>query len=339
MPDKSEIPFESVSQPHDSLIKWSFGRNEVAAAHCQAYCPDSLVPIVDWQNLMSEPGSFVDPHLTESHTDLLFKAPLLVSESDHENEKTIYFYFLIEHITNPKADTVFRLAEYKLAIWRKLADQAPKGEPFQLPVILPFIIHQGSSWTMPIRISESLQLPENAPSELLEDIRDLELDMGSIPIIVPKGQPEKLKGHILGRVTLAIMNAARENRALEFLNDHGHMIAELLKEQDSMAWLHTLLRYMFQVDDQSWDQRQKVIQTIEDHSIQSEVMSIAEQLEAKGIEKGIERGIEKGIEKGIERGIEKIALKMIKAGKSDQEIADLTELSVDVIKQLRTEAE
>ena len=48
-------------------------------------------------------------------------------------------------------------------------------------------------------------------------------------------------------------------------------------------------------------------------------MSIAEQLEAKGIEK--------------------IALKMIKAGKSDQEIADLTELSVDVIKQLRTEAE
>jgi len=218
VPEENEIPFETVGQPHDSLIKWSFGRNDVASAHCKAYCPESFIPVVDWDKVIAEPGSFVDPKLSELHTDLLFKAPLLNSA------RSIYFYFLIEHITNPKSDTVFRLAQYKIAIWQKIQTKSPKGTPFQLPVILPFIIHQGTEWTMPTRISDSLLLPEDASPKLLEDIQDLELDMGCIPVVVPKGQPEKIKGHILGRVTLAIMNAARENRALEFFNEHGQMI-------------------------------------------------------------------------------------------------------------------
>ena len=54
---------------------------------------------------------------------------------------------------------------------------------------------------------------------------------------------------------------------------------------------------------------------------------------------GIEKGIEKGIVKGSHDKAITIALKMIKAGKSDQEIADLTELSLDEVKQLRSEAE
>lgn len=284
MPEENEITFDQVDKPHDRLIKWSFGRDYVAAAHCRAYCPEEIIPVVNWRCLTAQPGSFVDPELTESHTDLLFKAPLVNGKS------SIYFYFLIEHITNPKADTILRLAEYKLDIWRSLRDQASKGTPLKNPVILAYIIHQGSEWKMPTRISELLDIPEDATEELRSAIIDEELDMGCRPVVVPKGQPEKLKGHILGRVTLAIMNAARENRALEFFNEHGGMIAELLKEQNSMAWLSTLLRYMFQVDNRSWEHRQKVIQSIEDHQIQTKAMSIAEQLEARGIEKGIEKG-------------------------------------------------
>lgn len=285
MPEENEITFDKVDKPHDRLIKWSFGRSYVASAHCRAYCPDVFVPFVDWDGLTTHPGSFVDPELTESHTDLLFKAPLVQS-----GDSAIYFYFLIEHITNPKADTILRLAEYKLDIWRSLRQQSPKNEAFQIPVILAYVIHQGSTWNMPTRISEMLEIPESATEELRASIFELELDMGCLPVVVPKGQPEQLKGHILGRVTLAIMSAARENRALEFFNEHGAMISELLKEQDSMALLGTLLRYMFQVDNRSWNHRQEVIETIEDKQIQSKAMSIAEQLEAKGIEKGIEKG-------------------------------------------------
>lgn len=286
VPEENEISFDKVDKPHDRLIKWSFGRDYVAAAHCRAYCPEVLVPFVGWDQVTSEPGSFVDPELTESHTDLLFKAPL----KSKKGSASIYFYFLVEHITNPTEDTILRLAEYKLDIWRSLRAKSPKRQAFKLPVILAFVIHQGAEWKMPTRISEMLNIPADSTKEFDAAIRELELDMGCLPVVVPKGQPEKLKGHIIGRVTLAIMSAARENRSLEFFNEHGEMIRELLKERDSMALLSTLLRYMFQVDNRSWDHRQKVIKTIEDNQIQSKAMSIAEQLEARGIQKGLEKG-------------------------------------------------
>jgi predicted transposase YdaD len=61
----------------------------------------------------------------------------------------------------------------------------------------------------------------------------------------------------------------------------------------------------------------------------------------KGIQTGIEKGIQTGIEKGIQTGIEKstIAIKMILAGKIDQEIADLTELPLKTIQDMRKNLE
>jgi len=62
----------------------------------------------------------------------------------------------------------------------------------------------------------------------------------------------------------------------------------------------------------------------------------------RGIEQGIERGIEQGIERGIERGIKQginkskieMAQKALKKGLSYEDIADLTGLSVEEIKQI-----
>ncbi len=53
------------------------------------------------------------------------------------------------------------------------------------------------------------------------------------------------------------------------------------------------------------------------------------------IEKGIEQGMEKGMQKGMEKGIEKVAKKMILTGKSDKEIAELTDLPLKTVQRLR----
>ena len=54
-------------------------------------------------------------------------------------------------------------------------------------------------------------------------------------------------------------------------------------------------------------------------------------------EKGVEQGIEQGIEKGIEQGIEKVktAINMLNKGYSIEQIAEITELDFDSIKQLK----
>lgn len=76
-------------------------------------------------------------------------------------------------------------------------------------------------------------------------------------------------------------------------------------------------------------------------------MTIAQQLEQKGIEKGIEQGIEQGIEKGIElgeqRGIEKgereatlkIARTMLQNGLDRNTVMTMTGLSEDELAQIR----
>lgn len=46
---------------------------------------------------------------------------------------------------------------------------------------------------------------------------------------------------------------------------------------------------------------------------------------------------ERGLEQGLEKGLEKVAVKMIEAGKSDDEITEMTELDLQAIKRLRKE--
>jgi len=57
----------------------------------------------------------------------------------------------------------------------------------------------------------------------------------------------------------------------------------------------------------------------------------------QGIEKGIEQGIEQGIEKGIEQGLKEIAVNMITKGYSDEQIKEITNLSIKRIQILRKE--
>ena len=60
--------------------------------------------------------------------------------------------------------------------------------------------------------------------------------------------------------------------------------------------------------------------------------------EEKGIEKGKEEGRKEGIEEGIEKGIEKsrkeLAMKLLARNTPLDDIADLTDLSIDEIKKL-----
>ncbi len=274
--EPNEISFIGVDKPHDRLIKWSYGQLPVARDFFGNYSPDPVVAWTNWSNLAGCPGSFVSPDLVESHTDLLFKAPMLGATIP------IYFYFLFEHLTNLQRMAALRLAGYKLDIWNKLRAESRKGDVFRLPYILTFVVHQGDGWTPPTKIADLMQRPKSAPAELLDCLQELELNMGYIPVTVDSG----LKGHILGRVTLALMNAASKGRGLEFFDERAEMIEELLQQPDSVGMLRTLLRYMFQVDDRSWQQREKIVKHLKNHIIQDNAMSIADQLIAHGQEQG-----------------------------------------------------
>ena len=52
------------------------------------------------------------------------------------------------------------------------------------------------------------------------------------------------------------------------------------------------------------------------------------------LERGIEEGIEQGIKQGIEQGQRQLIEKMLKKGKTAEEIADLCDISVEIVKEI-----
>ena len=64
-------------------------------------------------------------------------------------------------------------------------------------------------------------------------------------------------------------------------------------------------------------------------------MTIAQQLEQKGIEKGIEKGILLGEQRGIEKGKLDVARTMLQNGLDRDTIMKLTGLTADVLAQIR----
>ncbi|MEL5362095.1 Rpn family recombination-promoting nuclease/putative transposase, partial [Serratia ureilytica] len=76
---------------------------------------------------------------------------------------------------------------------------------------------------------------------------------------------------------------------------------------------------------------------------EEELMTIAQQLEQKGIEKGIEQGIQKGIQLGEQRGIEKgrnegkleVARTMLANGLDRDSVMKMTGLTADDLAQIR----
>ncbi|CAK6501205.1 hypothetical protein PANPB_00076 (plasmid) [Pantoea sp. Nvir] len=64
-------------------------------------------------------------------------------------------------------------------------------------------------------------------------------------------------------------------------------------------------------------------------------MTIAQQLEQKGIEKGIQQGIEPGEQRGIEKGKLEVARTMLQNGLDRDTVMKMTGLSADDLAQIR----
>jgi hypothetical protein len=70
----ASMPEDDIHQPHDKLFAIGFGDPINAAGLLRAQLPAELVSQIDWSTLKSESGSFVDPELRKTQSDLLFSA-------------------------------------------------------------------------------------------------------------------------------------------------------------------------------------------------------------------------------------------------------------------------
>ncbi len=275
-----------ISQPNDAYFKQVFSDPQRATLFFQTHLDAEVVALIDWPSLKLEPASFVKQTLQQTHSDLLFSVRL--------GEREMKLYLLFEHQTTVDAEMPLRVLGYVLEIL--LAHQKTHGLP--LPPVLPFVLHQGPDrWTVSPCFEDMFELSDAHARVLLPYLpkfRHALLDL-------TQSDPDKDEIHDQLRLVFQLMKMARQKRVAEFLL----WIAEAMSQPEwEVEEALILLSYLYAMSvDVTIDEKQIAHSLEQKPNLKENVMSLAQQLIARGEARGEARGIAVGEARGEARGI------------------------------------
>jgi predicted transposase YdaD len=142
---RDALPGIAVPNPHDKLVRRTFGDIAHARGLLPGLLPRALSARIDWNALRLVDGSFVDPRLAERQTDLLYRAWI--------GEREVLLYLLLEHQSSSDPFMPLRMFVYAGRIWERHLEHEPQSKV--LPAIVPVVLHHSRrGWRAPTRLSE-----------------------------------------------------------------------------------------------------------------------------------------------------------------------------------------
>lgn len=294
---------------------------KVAEEFFKNYLSKDLQSITDFNSIEIQKESFIENNLKSSYVDVLFKAKI--------NDKTGYFYILIEKQSSQEYFMSFRLQKYM----HKIADTHIKNHPKNkyLPRIYPIVVYANKSkYNQPRSILDLYdpEFKEIAKKTLIEEFQLLDLTQIN---------DKELQNSQYSGFMLSLLKHIRDKELRKFFELEKIRI-KIISESD-MGLIELALYYILRFrDDINYDPVLEFKKAVSETKAE-EIMTIAERIEQEGFRKGIEQGILKGREEGIEKGIEKAkietAVKMLKFGSEISFIKDVTSLTEQEILKIK----
>lgn len=264
--------------PHDSFGKDMLSDPLTTGPMLQQHLPAEIVKALQWETLKLEPSSYVKHSLLQLHSDLLFS----IKCGDDE----ALLYLLIEHQSTVDRLMLVRLLGYMCEIWADHIARNP-GAELPLPLLLPFVLHQGpEGWNISVHFEDLFRLPKEmrpAMWDYIPKFRHALLDLS-------KAEPMSEEENVRVRIILELMKRVRQKPEARRLLAFFAQLAEVLLEHPQPTQLiQRMLTYVWTVDDTL--DVEMVARTIDvNPEFKNTVMTIAEQLMAKGEAKGEARG-------------------------------------------------
>ncbi len=308
----AEIP-----QPHDGLIRYTFGSPGNACSLLQAYLPEALVHALDWQGLELQSGSYVDPELRQSESDLLYRVPVR-ADRQAQGAEEVFFHILLEHQSSPDAELRLRLLSYSVEILRRLRKE--RGRLEKAPVILTLVIAQvAGGWRISPQYADFVAWPDGLRPALegyVPQFEHLLIDLG-------RESQESLRGNPEVRLALGLLKASAEKRLMEWL-DWAFALMHLVHSPET---LQVLFRYLASVES-GLNLKEAVEKVRSSRLPQAEraIMTIAEELKAEGRVEGMKKALI-----GQAQALERVL------GREETPVSVLAERSLDEL-QARIEA-
>lgn len=304
---------KNTQQPvHDALFKQFLTHPENARDFFAVHLPANILPLCDLSTLRLEPASFVERHLRQLHSDVLYSVQTTEGEG--------YIYCLIEHQSKPDSLMGFRLMHYAMSAIAHHLKKSPANTT--LPLVVPFLFYHGRVCPYPYSMN---WLDGFADSALAQQLYTQPFTLVDLSVLSDE--------EILTHKGVALLELVQKHiRTRDGLMAVLPIIAQIINSQhntvDQVRCVMEYIAYQGYILDESRFFSQLIALSPEYKTM---LTTIAEQLEQKGIEKGIE----KGREEGICLGVEKVARSLLQQGVDLNIIMQCTGLTREKIESLK----
>ncbi|HBJ6433127.1 hypothetical protein ABI57_18360 [Salmonella enterica subsp. enterica serovar Veneziana] len=294
--------------PHDATFRQFLTQPDIARDFMELHLPAELRAICDLSTLKLESGSFVEDDLRQYFSDVLYSLKTTAGDG--------YIHVLVEHQSTPDKHMAFRLIRYAVAAMQRHLEAGHK----KLPLVIPVLFYTGKRSPYPYSTRWLDEFDDTALAGKLYSSAFPLVDVTVIP-------DDEIAGH-------------RSMAALTLLQKHIHQrdLAELVDRLAgylSSSQVISLVHYIVQAGETSDAEAfvRELAQRVPQHG--DALMTIAQQLEQKGIEKGIQQGIQLGEQRGIEKGKLEVARTMLQNGIDRNTVMKMTGLTEDDLAQIR----
>jgi predicted transposase/invertase (TIGR01784 family) len=280
-----------MSSPHDALFKAVFGQPE----HARGALGAALSPVVrdalDWPSLARAAGSFIDPELAASHTDLLFSARW-------RDGGDALVYLVFEHQSSSDARMAFRLLRYLVRIWERWSADHPAA--LKLPAIVPVVLYHGhAGWSAPLAFEDLIDVPPSVRSALAPHLVRLAYlvdDLSEIPDEALRARAMTALGRL---VELSFKHARTAPDLPRLLTSWGDVMHDVLRAANGLEALVLVMRYILLVNDHvEPEAAQALLDRVAGPDAKDAIMTAGERLLLQGEERGLKKGLEQGIQQG-----------------------------------------
>ncbi|PXV74173.1 Rpn family recombination-promoting nuclease/putative transposase [Pantoea sp. PNA 03-3] len=300
--------------PHDATFRQFLSQPEIARDFMELHLPAELRAICHLNTLKLESGSFVEDDLRQYFSDVLYS---LKTTRDEEG----YIHVLIEHQSSPDKLMAFRLLRYAVAAMQRHLEAGHKSLPLVIPVL--FYTGKRSPYPYSTRWLDAFSDPVLAARLYAEPFPLVDVT------VIPD---EEIAGH---RSMAALTLLQKHIHQRDFAELMDTLVPVLLAGYLSSSQVVSLIHYIVQTGETSDAEAlvRELAQRVPQHG--DELMTIAQQLEQKGIEKGIQLGREAGRSEGEREATLKIARTMLQNGLDNETVMKMTGLNADDLAQIR----
>lgn len=299
---------KSTPTPHDATFRQFLSQPDVARDFMELHLPPELRERCDLSTLQLEAGSFVEDDLRQYFSDVLYSLKTTAGDG--------YIHVLIEHQSAPDKHMAFRLMRYAVAAMQRHLDAGHK----RLPLVIPILFYTGRRTPYPY----STRWLDEFDDPLLAD----KLYRHRFPLVDVTVISDDEIMHHRSMAALTLLQKHIRQRDLAELMDR--LVTILLAGYHSSSQVITLVHYIVQAGETSDAKAfvRELARRVPQHG--NALMTIAQQLEQKGLEKGIEQGRMEGI-----RGASlRIARTMLENGMDRNTVMQMTGLNEDDLAQI-----